>query len=153
MFFAIRFHQPGTEPTDKIEDPDQTKFCELMDGRDAFLTHSRQKNWEFSSLRRAMFSSLSMLVELHNHDRFMYNCNMCSSQIITKHHCTVCEVCWELVVFSIRDCPQIVAFLLFLTTLFREMNILDYFSDSKLVRFVLFSGQIMLYIFTVVKYI
>jgi len=45
-----------------------------MDGRDAFLTLARDKHFEFSSLRRAQFSTLSMLYELHNQgqDKFVY---------------------------------------------------------------------------------
>lgn len=67
---------------------------DIMDGRDAFLTTSRDKHWEFASLRRAKFSTMAMLVELHNQgsDKFVYNCNVCSRQIIARHHCTICEV-------------------------------------------------------------
>lgn len=67
---------------------------DIMDGRDAFLTTSRDKHWEFASLRRAKFSSMAMLAELHNQgsDKFVYNCNVCKRQIITRYHCTVCEV-------------------------------------------------------------
>ena len=82
-------------PTKKIEDPDPVMSCDIMDGRDAFLTLSREKHWEFSTLRRAKFSTLAMLVELHNQgsDRFVYSCNLCKGQIINRYHCTVCEVC------------------------------------------------------------
>lgn len=93
VFFVIRFYLRGEEPTAKIEDPDPTLSCDIMEGRDAFLTLSRDKHWEFSSLRRAKFSTMAMLVELHNQgsDRFVYNCNLCKNQIITRYHCTVCE--------------------------------------------------------------
>lgn len=37
-----------------------------MDGRDAFLTMARERHYEFSSLRRAKYSSMAMLYELHN---------------------------------------------------------------------------------------
>uniref|UniRef100_A0A7M5VDT5 histone acetyltransferase n=1 Tax=Clytia hemisphaerica TaxID=252671 RepID=A0A7M5VDT5_9CNID len=92
-FFVIRFYKPGEEPTDKIEDPDPLMQSDIMDGRDAFLTTSRDKHWEFASLRRAKFSSMAMLAELHNQgsDKFVYNCNVCKRQIITRLHCTVCE--------------------------------------------------------------
>lgn len=95
VFFVIRFYPTGEEPTAKIEDPDPIMSCDIMDGRDNFLTLSREKHWEFSSLRRAKFSTMAMLVELHNQgsDRFVYNCNLCKNQIITRFHCTVCEVC------------------------------------------------------------
>lgn len=68
--------------------------CDLMDGRDAFLTLARDKHLEFSSLRRSMWSSMCMLVELHNQsqDRFVYTCNECKHHVETRFHCTVCEV-------------------------------------------------------------
>lgn len=49
-----------------IVDPDASINCDLMDGRDAFLTMAREKHYEFSSLRRAKWSSLALLYELHN---------------------------------------------------------------------------------------
>ena len=76
-------------------DPDSLITCELMDGRDAFLNLAREKHWEFSSLRRAKYSSISMLYELHNQggaDRFVYTCNGCSADIEIRYHCKECEV-------------------------------------------------------------
>lgn len=68
--------------------------CDLMDGRDAFLTLARDKHYEFSSLRRAQFSTLSMLYELHNqgNDKFVYTCNHCKNHVETRYHCTICDV-------------------------------------------------------------
>lgn len=65
-----------------------------MDGRDAFLTLARDKHYEFSSLRRAQFSTLCMLYELHNQgqDKFVYTCNNCKTAVETRFHCTVCDV-------------------------------------------------------------
>lgn len=65
-----------------------------MDGRDAFLTMARDKHFEFSSLRRAQFSTLCMLYELHNQgqDKFVYTCNSCKNAVETRYHCTVCDV-------------------------------------------------------------
>lgn len=65
-----------------------------MDGRDAFLTMARDKHFEFSSLRRAQFSTLCMLYELHNQsqDKFVYTCNHCKNHVETRYHCTVCDV-------------------------------------------------------------
>lgn len=65
-----------------------------MDGRDAFLTLARDKHFEFSSLRRAQFSTLCMLYELHNQgqDKFVYTCNNCKNHVETRYHCTVCDV-------------------------------------------------------------
>jgi Zinc finger, ZZ type len=77
-----------------IQDPDPFINCELMDGRDAFLTMARDRHYEFSSLRRAKYSTMSMLYELHNQgqDRFVYTCNNCKNHVETRWHCTVCDV-------------------------------------------------------------
>ena len=77
-----------------IHDPDPIISCDLMDGRDALLTLARDKHYEFSSLRRAKFSSIALLYELHNQGKesFVYNCNKCDTQVETRWHCTVCDV-------------------------------------------------------------
>lgn len=77
-----------------IQDPDPLMTCDLMDGRDAFLTLARDKHFEFSSLRRAQFSTLCMLYELHNQgqDKFVYTCNNCKNHVETRYHCRVCDV-------------------------------------------------------------
>ncbi|MEQ2189224.1 hypothetical protein GOODEAATRI_023017 [Goodea atripinnis] len=78
-----------------IVDPDPLMACDLMDGRDAFLTLARDKHLEFSSLRRAKWSSMCMLVELHNQsqDRFVYTCNECKHHVETRFHCTDYDLC------------------------------------------------------------
>lgn len=91
VFFVIRLNGRKTPET---QDPDPMMSCDLMDGRDAFLTLARDKHYEFSSLRRAKFSTMAMLVELHNQgqDRFVYTCNLCKRHIETRYHCVECEV-------------------------------------------------------------
>lgn len=86
-----------------IQDPDPFINCELMDGRDAFLTMARERHYEFSSLRRAKFSTMAMLYELHNQgqDRFYYNCNNCKAHVETRYHCTVCDVSTHFLSFQI----------------------------------------------------
>lgn len=100
-FPLIRFIPESLNKTTKnpqfqpIQDPDPLMNCDLMDGRDAFLTLARDKHYEFSSLRRAQFSTLSMLYELHNQgqgDKFVYTCNNCKAAVETRYHCTVCDV-------------------------------------------------------------
>ncbi|XP_073721148.1 histone lysine acetyltransferase CREBBP-like isoform X2 [Misgurnus anguillicaudatus] len=94
VFFVIHFHAgPVVNTLPPIMDPDPLLNCDLMDGRDAFLTLARDKHWEFSSLRRCKWSSMCMLVELHNQgqDRFVYTCNECKHHVETRWHCTVCE--------------------------------------------------------------
>lgn len=95
VFFVIRLIAgPMANALPPIVDPDPLMACDLMDGRDAFLTLARDKHLEFSSLRRSMWSSMCMLVELHNQsqDRFVYTCNECKHHVETRFHCTVCEV-------------------------------------------------------------
>lgn len=95
VFFVIHLHAgPAVNTLPPIMDPDPLLTCDLMDGRDAFLTLARDKHWEFSSLRRCKWSTMCMLVELHNQgqDRFVYTCNECKHHVETRWHCTVCEV-------------------------------------------------------------
>ncbi|CAG5897786.1 unnamed protein product [Menidia menidia] len=94
VFFVIHLHSgPVINTLPPIIDPDPMLTCDLMDGRDAFLTLARDKHWEFSSLRRCKWSTMCMLVELHNQgqDRFVYTCNECKHHVETRWHCTVCE--------------------------------------------------------------
>lgn len=95
VFFVIRLHPPSAIPSlPEIRDLDQLVNCDLMDGRDAFLTLAREKHYEFSSLRRAKFSSVALLWELHNSTNggFVYTCNKCKRHVVeTRYHCTECE--------------------------------------------------------------
>uniref|UniRef100_A0A8C1PY26 histone acetyltransferase n=1 Tax=Cyprinus carpio TaxID=7962 RepID=A0A8C1PY26_CYPCA len=94
VFFVIRLiAAPNSNSLLPIVDPDPLMACDLMDGRDAFLTLARDKHLEFSSLRRSKWSTMCMLVELHNQsqDRFVYTCNECKHHVETRFHCTVCE--------------------------------------------------------------
>ena len=94
VFFVIRLHSlPDAAKLKPINDPDGSIECELMDGRDAFLTLAREKHYEFSSLRRAKWSSMCMLYELQTaqSNSFGFTCNVCKTGITTRYHCTVCE--------------------------------------------------------------
>ncbi|NXX40585.1 EP300 acetyltransferase, partial [Tricholaema leucomelas] len=94
VFFVIRLIAgPTANSLPPIIEPDPLIPCDLMDGRDAFLTLARDKHLEFSSLRRAQWSTMCMLVELHtqSQDRFVYTCNECKHHVETRWHCTVCE--------------------------------------------------------------
>ena len=77
-----------------IKDPDPMVTSDLMDGRDAFLMTAREKHYEFSTLRRAKFSSMAMLYELHTQgrDSFVYTCNACKANMETHYHCSTCDV-------------------------------------------------------------
>ncbi|XP_016091855.1 histone acetyltransferase p300-like [Sinocyclocheilus grahami] len=94
VFFVIRLiAAPNSNSLLPIVDLDPLMACDLMDGRDAFLTLARDKHLEFSSMRRSKWSTMCMLVELHNQsqDRFVYTCNECRHHVETRFHCTVCE--------------------------------------------------------------
>jgi E1A/CREB-binding protein len=64
-----------------------------MESRDAFLNFGREKHCEFSSLRRAKFSTMAALIELHSStaDKVSYTCNACRQPCDIRYHCTVCE--------------------------------------------------------------
>merc|ERR1719210_2455691 len=94
VFFTIRLHSAQSAASlSPIVDPDNPMPCEMMDGRDAFLTMAREKHLEFSSLRRCKYSTMSLLYELHTqgNDKFVYTCNSCSKSVETRYHCTQCD--------------------------------------------------------------
>lgn len=97
VFFVVQL-QPNVSKTKVIEQPDPNMVCELMDGRDAFLSMSRDGHHEYSSLRRTRFSTMIMLHSLHTSDTsdFSYTCNKCSENIAPmayRYHCTNTAVC------------------------------------------------------------
>jgi len=95
VFFVVRLHFPSKlADLPPVNDPDALIANDLMDGRDAFLMLARDKHYEFSSLRRAKFSSMAMLYELHTQarDSFVYTCNSCHANVDTRYHCSVCDV-------------------------------------------------------------
>ncbi|CAH8547179.1 unnamed protein product [Dicrocoelium dendriticum] len=92
-FFVIRLQpQNMVSSLPPIKDPDPLISSDLMECRGAFLERAREKHLEFSSVRRAKYSTLVMLYELHNENRqpLMYTCNVCSVQLETPWHCKQC---------------------------------------------------------------
>ena len=84
VFFVIRLHSVHAATNlPSIIDPDALVNCDLMDGRDNFLTMAREKHHEFSSLRRAKFSTMNLLYELHNSSKCQsfQSCPVHSSQV------------------------------------------------------------------------
>ncbi|OON17909.1 hypothetical protein X801_06244 [Opisthorchis viverrini] len=70
IFFVIRLHRHNSAATlPPTSDPDQPVHSELMDSRDAFLQMARERHLEFSSLRRAKYSTMVLLYELHMEQR------------------------------------------------------------------------------------
>jgi E1A/CREB-binding protein len=76
-----------------LTDTDPLIQCDLMESRDAFLNFAREKHCEFSSLRRAKYSSMASLIELHSStaDKIAYTCNSCRQLCDIRYHCTVCD--------------------------------------------------------------
>jgi hypothetical protein len=74
-------------------DNDPLIQCDLMESRDVFLNFAREKRCEFSSLRRAKYSSMVALIDLHasTADRVCHMCNSCRQACDIRYHCSVCE--------------------------------------------------------------
>ncbi|CAF1255456.1 unnamed protein product [Rotaria sp. Silwood1] len=91
-FFVIRLNnQIKSYPA--VNDTDARIQCNLMDTRDVFLNFAYNNNYEFSSLRRAKFSTMVLLYELHvsTTEKFTYNCNRCQQLCDICYYCTVSE--------------------------------------------------------------
>ncbi|VDO98584.1 unnamed protein product [Soboliphyme baturini] len=103
VFFVVRLHSTQTAAVlSPISDPDLPISCDLMDGRDSFLSTARDRHWEFSSLRRAKFSTLALCYELHTQgqDKFVYTCNNCKNTNAVWHCGTcddfdLCQACFD----------------------------------------------------------
>lgn len=70
-----------------------TFTCELMKGREPFLQLARLKNYEFSTLRKAKFSSLAMVKHLGQFFKLDPICDECFSFDSSKRHyaCSHCQ--------------------------------------------------------------
>lgn len=93
VFFVIRLISiQQASVLGPIEDPDGLVNCDLMDVRDNFLNRAREEHWEFSSKRRATYSTMCLTHALHNQGRELdsYTCNNCNSSAATMH-CNTCE--------------------------------------------------------------
>ncbi|XP_035231401.1 CREB-binding protein-like isoform X3 [Stegodyphus dumicola] len=93
-FYVIHLHSAETaEKLPPVVDPDPSISCDLMDSRDVFLTFTRENNYEFSSLRRAKFSTMALLCELRTQgqDNSVFVCNKCHKYIEGRYHCPICD--------------------------------------------------------------
>lgn len=84
VFFVIRLLDlKQVAQMGPIMDKDPSISCDLMNGRDEFLNFARDKHYEFSSLRRAKYSTLALLYELHTqaNEKFSYSCNKCKCSL------------------------------------------------------------------------
>lgn len=99
MFFIVYLHGCGTMPADLplTQDPDPQFGGELADGRVALLMFCRERRLEFSTLRRATFTSMVICCELHVEQansvgRLVRCCRRCHVKTMTAYVCTTCEV-------------------------------------------------------------
>lgn len=63
-----------------------------MEQQDTFLVFAREQRLEFSSMRRAQFSTLVLLYKLHNITSLEFSCNNCSKPIQARYQCPICPV-------------------------------------------------------------
>lgn len=64
-FIVIRLNNPSDSLQPAIIDPDPQITCDLMGEREFFLDKCKEKHYEFSSLRRAKYSTLSICGSEH----------------------------------------------------------------------------------------
>nr|CDS32962.1 CREB binding protein [Hymenolepis microstoma] len=103
-FLTINLYNPNQVPNlQPIKDPDPLLSSELMECRDSFLSRARERHLEFSTLRRAKFSTLTFLYEIHqeNKDTIIYVCAGCKAETETPRICKqcmnfyLCEECFK----------------------------------------------------------
>jgi len=99
MFFIVHLYGCGTTAADlpPTHDPDPQFGGELADGRVALLMFCRERRMEFSTLRRATFSSMVVCYELHEEQagsvaRLIHCCQRCHAKAFVVYVCTTCEV-------------------------------------------------------------
>lgn len=101
VFFVIILNSQtdASQSLNPIIDSDPLISCNLMDDRNAFLSMAKDNHHEFSSLRRAKYSTLAMLYEIHINGRnnSLLTCNNCKTRVEALWHCTVCKVRFFLV--------------------------------------------------------
>lgn len=95
VFFVVHLQSLETVPS--ISDPDICIQGDLMDGRVPFLQFCSDQRLEYSSLRRAKFSSMVLLYELHSEQetgvsRSIFTCRMCIRKTTMCFSCPQCEV-------------------------------------------------------------
>ena len=99
MFFIVHLHGCSTSAADLPPtcDVDSQVGGELADGRVALLMFCRERRLEFSTLRRATFSTMAVCHELHVEQansvgRLIRSCRRCQAKTVSAYVCTTCEV-------------------------------------------------------------
>lgn len=66
-------------------------YSDLMDGRDGLLSVAMERHFEFSSYRRAVFSTMLVLFELsHPEDQNVFMCSSCNLHFTKGYRCQEC---------------------------------------------------------------
>lgn len=75
----------------ETEDADFLMYSDLMDGRDGLLSVAMERHYEFSSYRRAMFSTMLVLFELsYPENQSVFMCSNCNLHFTRGFRCLQC---------------------------------------------------------------
>lgn len=88
-FIVITLNTPSDDAIQPpIIDPDPQITCDLMGEREFFLDACKEKHYEFSSLRRAQYSTLVMLTDILSQtgDNLVHICKHCKARVGTWWH-------------------------------------------------------------------
>ena len=132
MFFVAYLHDSSTAHSlPSIKDPDILIQCDLMDNRSNFLTFNRERLLEYSSLRRAKFSTMTLVYELHSEQvqsslGQIHTCDRCHLNMFEGWDCFSCNQC-KVRISCLSSCPNCLASLF---TMLSETE-LDYGMSKK----------------------
>jgi E1A/CREB-binding protein len=76
-----------------LTDPNPLIHCDLIESRDALLNFAHDNHCEFSTLRRAKYSTMFLLMKVQSLivDEISYTCDLCSRPCNVRYHCKTRE--------------------------------------------------------------
>lgn len=94
MYLAIQFYSPkDAESLPPIADVDAISPNSLVNNRSSFLLFAREHHYEFSTLRRAKFSTQAMLYELDRLNSVGIVCESCGVSVGNTNGLLFCSEC------------------------------------------------------------
>lgn len=95
MFFVVEFYSftAKTSSFPPIIDKDKLNPNELMNNRNSFLIFAQTYHLEFSSLRRAKFSTQAALIEYDRCNSLGVVCGNCSVSVGNSNGLLACQIC------------------------------------------------------------
>lgn len=94
MYLAIQFYSPKeAESLPPIADVDAISPNSLVNNRSSFLLFAREHHYEFSTLRRAKFSTQAMLYELDRLNSVGIVCESCGVSVGNTNGLLFCSEC------------------------------------------------------------